>query len=261
MEYDISFSFCHCYYCSVISQTDPVSSTCKRVHGYTFSSNSTFFVHKSKRTEVLQISRHKIILLCFIYMHIYPSGLHLEPKPKVLKDHNKACFPWSSPEVGSISHLTGPCLTRFSSPNSTNPGDSNVFLNWEYRAPFRMDSSEQDHIGLTLFNLETQQSFPGGSVVKNPPAVQEMWQEPWVRSLDWKGPLEEETATHSSILALKSHWQRSLAGYRSWGGKRVGHNLVNEQFKVKKRENCILLVEGFVMHEKYKEVFQILRSY
>ena len=36
---------------------------------------------------------------------------------------------------------------------------------------------------------------------------------------------------------------------------------MNEQFKVKKRENCILLVEGFVMHEKYKEVFQILRSY
>ena len=33
--------------------------------------------------------------------------------------------------------------------------------------------------------------------VKNPPAVQEMW----VRSLGWEDPLEEEMATHSSILA------------------------------------------------------------
>ena len=124
-----------------------------------------------------------------------------------------------------------------------------------------MDSSKQDHIGLIQFSLETQGSFPGGSVVKNPPAVQEMWQDPWVRSLGWKDPLEEETATHSSILACKNPIDRwSLAGYSSWGGKRVRHSL-NEQFKIKKRENCILLVEGFIMHEKYKEVFQILRSY
>ena len=80
-----------------------------------------------------------------------------------------------------------------------------------------MDSSKQDHIGLTLFNLETQQSFPGGSVVKNPPAMQEMWQEPWVRSLDWKGLLEEEVATHSSILACKNPinreaWQATVHG-------------------------------------------------
>ena len=36
-----------------------------------------------------------------------------------------------------------------------------------------------------------------GSAVKNPPAVQELW----VRSLGWEDPLEEEMATHSSILA------------------------------------------------------------
>ena len=29
-------------------------------------------------------------------------------------------------------------------------------------------------------------------------------QETWVRSLGWKDPLEEETATHSSILAGES---------------------------------------------------------
>ena len=40
--------------------------------------------------------------------------------------------------------------------------------------------------------------FPGGSVVKHLPAKQEMT---WVWSLGWEDPLEEEMATHSSILA------------------------------------------------------------
>jgi len=35
--------------------------------------------------------------------------------------------------------------------------------------------------------------------VKNPPA---MW-ETWVRSLGWENPLEEDMATHSSILAWR----------------------------------------------------------
>ena len=38
--------------------------------------------------------------------------------------------------------------------------------------------------------------FPGGSGVKNLPAMQEKR----VRSLSWEDPLEEETATHSSVL-------------------------------------------------------------
>ena len=33
-------------------------------------------------------------------------------------------------------------------------------------------------------------------------------------SLGWEDPLEEEMATYSSILAGKSHGQRSLVGYR-----------------------------------------------
>ena len=39
-------------------------------------------------------------------------------------------------------------------------------------------------------------------------------QEMWVRSLGQEDPLEEEMATHSSILSWKkSHGQRSLVGY------------------------------------------------
>ena len=39
--------------------------------------------------------------------------------------------------------------------------------------------------------------FPGGSLVKNPPAKQEMW----VWSLGQEDPLGKEMATHSSALA------------------------------------------------------------
>ena len=45
-------------------------------------------------------------------------------------------------------------------------------------------------------------------------------QETWVRSLGQEDPLEEEMATHSSILPGKSHGQRSLVGYNvrsPWG--------------------------------------------
>ena len=44
--------------------------------------------------------------------------------------------------------------------------------------------------------------FPGGSEVKNLPA---MW-ETWVRSLGQEDPLEKGMATHSSILAGETMW-------------------------------------------------------
>ena len=46
--------------------------------------------------------------------------------------------------------------------------------------------------------------FPGGSAVKNPPAMQEM-QETRVRSLGWEDPLEKEMATTSVFLPGKSY--------------------------------------------------------
>ena len=44
--------------------------------------------------------------------------------------------------------------------------------------------------------------FPGGSAVKNLPAVQEMW----VQSLSEEDSLEEGMATHSSTLAWRIPW-------------------------------------------------------
>ena len=46
-------------------------------------------------------------------------------------------------------------------------------------------------------------------------------QETQVLSLGQEDPLEEEIASHSSILAGKSHVQRSLAGYSLWGPKEL----------------------------------------
>ena len=54
-------------------------------------------------------------------------------------------------------------------------------------------------------------------MVNNLPAMQETQ----VRSLDREDPLEEEIATHSSILAGESHGQRSLAGYSPWSHKEL----------------------------------------
>ena len=46
-------------------------------------------------------------------------------------------------------------------------------------------------------------------------------QETQVQPLGWEDPLEDEMATHSSILAWKLHGQRSLTSYSPWGHKEV----------------------------------------
>ena len=71
-------------------------------------------------------------------------------------------------------------------------------------------------------------SFPGGSVVKNLPAVQET-KETCILSLGWEDPLEKEMATHSSILAWEIPWIEESGGLQSMGSQRVRHNLVTKQ--------------------------------
>ena len=67
--------------------------------------------------------------------------------------------------------------------------------------------------------------FPSGSVVKNPPAMQETQ----VRSLSQDYPLEEEMATHSSILAWKIPLTEVPGGLQSTGSQRLRHNLAIKQ--------------------------------
>ena len=57
-------------------------------------------------------------------------------------------------------------------------------------------------------------------MVKNLPAMQETR----VRSLGQEDPMEEEMATHSSILAWRIPWPEEPGGLQSMGSQRVGHD-------------------------------------
>ena len=58
-----------------------------------------------------------------------------------------------------------------------------------------------------------------GSMVKNPPASEEM-QETRVQFLGQEGPLEEEMATHSCILAWEIPGTEEPGGLQSMGCKK-----------------------------------------
>ena len=64
------------------------------------------------------------------------------------------------------------------------------------------------------------EGFPGGSVVKTLPAMQEMQ----VRSLGQEDPLEKEMVTHCSIFAWRTPCTEEPDGLQSMGWQRVGHN-------------------------------------
>ena len=61
-------------------------------------------------------------------------------------------------------------------------------------------------------------------MVKNPPAKLEMQ----VQSLGREDPLEEEMATHSSILAWKTPWTEETDGLQPLGSQSIRHNLATE---------------------------------
>ena len=46
----------------------------------------------------------------------------------------------------------------------------------------------------------------------------------WILSLDGEDPLEDEMATHSSILAWRILWTEESGGLQSIGLHRVGHD-------------------------------------
>ena len=52
-------------------------------------------------------------------------------------------------------------------------------------------------------------------MVKNPPALQEIW----VQSLGQEDPLEKEWQPTAVFLLGEFHGQRSLVGYSPWGCK------------------------------------------
>ena len=75
-------------------------------------------------------------------------------------------------------------------------------------------------------NSKITRGFPGGTVVKNPPGMQDM-----VRCLDQEDPLEEEMATHFSILAWEIPWAEEPAGLHTV--QRVAKSLDTTKHKIK----------------------------
>ena len=75
--------------------------------------------------------------------------------------------------------------------------------------------------------------FPGGSVVKNPPAVQEL-QEPQVQSQGQEDPMTESVAAHSSILTWRIPLDR-----RAW--QSTVHRVARSQTQLKQLNTQICM--------------------
>ena len=76
--------------------------------------------------------------------------------------------------------------------------------------------------------------FSGASVVKNPPAMQEMQ----VNFLGREDPLEKEMATHFSILAWEIPWTEEPGGLQSKGSQKSCTNVVTKQQPNMKKNTC-----------------------
>ena len=119
-------------------------------------------------------------------------------------------------------------------------------MTWDWEAPFPWLIATPPHqpffwdlsvINLLILlpscrcsdTLPSIKGFPGGSAVKNPPAMQEMQ----VQSMDWEDPLEKEMATYSSVLAWESPRTEEPAGLQFMVSQRVGHDLGTKQLQPK----------------------------
>ena len=69
-------------------------------------------------------------------------------------------------------------------------------------------------------NLKRHWALLVAQTVKNPPAMQETW----ICSLGGEDPLEEDMATHTSILAWRIPWTEETGGIQSIASQRVTHN-------------------------------------
>ena len=71
--------------------------------------------------------------------------------------------------------------------------------------------------------LGDSEGFPGCSVVKNPPAKQEL-QERQVHSLSGEGTLEEGIETHPGASAWRIPWREEAGRLQTMGWQRVRHD-------------------------------------
>ena len=119
-------------------------------------------------------------------------------------------FSLSCKEEGNGNPLQCSCLE--------NPRDGGAW--WAAVYGVAQSWTRLERLSSSSSSMASSLGFPSGSVVKNLPGIQEMQ----VRSLGQEDPLEEDMATHSSILAWRIPWTEEPGGLQSKGSQRVGHN-------------------------------------
>ena len=105
-----------------------------------------------------------------------------------------------------MSHLRSPVIALRSALHVT--ATFNTLPNLFYRSFYVWFSVYIFLIYIIYISYIFILGFPGGSAVKNLPAMQEA-QETWVRSLGQEDPLEEGMSTHYSIIAWRIPWAGS----------------------------------------------------
>ena len=94
-----------------------------------------------------------------------------------------------------------------------------IYFIWEFFI-------NKHHINpLKLVCVTYRMGFPGGSVVKNPPAMQKTW----IQTLGLQDSLEKKMTTHSSVLAWKILWTEEPGGLQSMGLERVRYDVATKQ--------------------------------
>ena len=117
----------------------------------------------------------------------FPNAWRWKVKVKSLSRARLSVTPWTA------AHQAPPSLGF-----SRQEHWSSKHVHWAVvkTAKYKEQISDQP-VRLVRRLLKKALGSPAGSVVKNPPAKQEIW----VQSLGWEDPLEKEMVIHSSILA------------------------------------------------------------
>ena len=139
-----------------------------------------------------------------------------------LADKGTEKRPWGWNEVGNCREMDPGRLEK-SLPSWARLLPVALDLRGSLSAPITLRSGAT--WSCELYFLSSPLSYPegfGGSDGRNLPAVQEsqFW------SLDQEDPLEEEMATHASILDWRIPWTEEPDGLQTMGSQRVGHNWV-----------------------------------
>ena len=74
---------------------------------------------------------------------------------------------------------------------------------------------------------------PGGSTTESTCQCRRFRFHPWIRKIPWRRKWQPTPV----FLHGKSHGQKSMECYSSWGCKRVGHDLASKQQHQQRREN------------------------